>query len=685
MSLFEPKNIAIIGASADKGSVGHDILKNLLTQGYEGDVFPINPKHDKLQGKKTYKSVKDVETDIDLAIIVVPAKVVPVVLKECGEKNIQNIVIISAGFAETHTDEGIRLEEEIKDIANSFSSQLSALSSFNVIGPNCLGIVRPSIHLNASFAAELPPGGGVALISQSGATAVAVMDASERLGIGYSLVASIGNKTVMDESDLLEIAADDAKTQVIGLYLENMKDGRRFLKTAMRCNKPIVLLKAGISEQGSKAASSHTGALAGNDAGIKALCSQSGIIRAENLEEFLDLLEGLSTQPRLASENIAIVTNAGGPGILATDAATIVGLRLPALSEKTEKKLREYLPETASTKNPIDVIGDAGVDRYEAALEAVGESTDIDGLALLLTPQVMTPVQEIANALIEWRKKYPMMPVVTCLMGEKNVQKQRLTIQKAGIPSYETPERAMNVLGALRPVHDCGELSEEKKEDRAEEATSIIEARNGLLDEETAQTLCNLYDIPIASGRVATTEKEALAIANDLGYPVVAKVSSPDILHKTDIGGIITNIQNDDEIKTAFHNMKNSYEIRGIFIQKMMEPGDEFIVGMTRDPSFGPLIMGGLGGIYTEVMHDTSFRIAPIKEEEAYHMLTQLRSWKVLLGARGKAQRDIDGLANIIVRVSQLAFECPQIQSIDCNPILVKEDTAVAIDVKIVL
>lgn len=683
MTLFEPSSIAVIGASADKGSVGHDILRNLLTQGYEGEVFPINPKHEELQGKQAYKSVNDIESAIDLAIIVVPANIVPVVLKECGEKGIQNIVIISAGFSEVHTDEGTALEEEIKQIAQAYE--------MNLIGPNCLGIVRPSLKLNASFAAKLPPAGSVALISQSGATAVAVMDASATLGIGYSLVASIGNKTVMDESDLLEIAADDKQTAVIGLYLENSKDGRRFLRTALHCNKPIVLLKAGVSQKGSEAASSHTGALAGSDAGIEALCKQSGVVRAHTSEEFLDLLEGLSSQPKLASTNVAIVTNAGGPGILATDAADLAGLTLPPLEDRLEKKLREHLPDAASTSNPIDVIGDAGVERYKAALDAVGDSTTIDGVALLLTPQVMTPVKDIAEAVIEWKQRYPLMPIVTCFMGEENVAKQRLIIQKAGIPCYETPERALAVLGALKPVHDYGEWNTKINETRAAQAGEIVQGAKGLLTDETAQELCALYSIPTVKGTLATSEEEALALAEEIGYPVVVKVSSPDILHKTDVGGIVANIQNDDELRKAFARVANcqlptaNCRINGALIQKMLDPGDEFIVGALRDSSFGPLIMVGLGGIYTELLEDTSFRIAPINSEESYRMLTELHAWKVLLGTRGKSQLNIDGLAALVEQVSIMVHECPSIKEIDLNPVFVKENTVTAADIKIVI
>lgn len=682
MSLFEPKSIAVIGASSDVGSVGHDILNNLLTQGYKGDVFPINPKYEELQDKKCFASVNNIEDDIDLAIIVVPAKIVPMVLEECAEKKIQNVVIISAGFSETGTTEGKELEKRINEIA----------ISCNIVGPNCLGIVRPKINLNASFAKELPPQGNVALISQSGATAVAVMDASATLGIGYSLVASIGNCAVMDECDLLEIAEEDDETTVIGFYLESIKDGTRFLEAASQCTKPIVLLKSGVSEKGSEAASSHTGALAGADAGIEALCTQASIVRAHTSEEFLDLLEALSSEPPLPSTNIAIITNAGGPGILATDACSKAKLTLPSLSTKIEAELKKALPDAASTKNPIDVIGDAGVDRYEAALEACGDDPSIDGVAAILTPQVMTPIDEIVDAIITWKKSHDMMPLVTSFMGEENVKDARLKLQKNGVPCFETPERAIMTLGALHPSYTLKAKSYQLNDVRAAAADDIIESDTGLLSEEKIAKLCELYGIPIPEGRLATTEDEAVKIAEDIGYPVIAKISSPDILHKTDIGGIKANLQNEKELRDAYESITSSYEIqdtkykiRGIFVQKMLEAGNEFIVGATADATFGHLVMAGLGGIYAEMLEDIAFRIAPITQDEAYRLLSELKSWEVLLGMRGKKPLDIDHLAQLIETVSQLVYECPQIKDIDFNPIFVKEDGITVADAKIVI
>ncbi len=699
--VLEPTSIAVIGASSTEGKVGHDILKNLLSQGYKGTIYPINPKHDEILGLHAYKSILEVPQPVDLAVVVIPAQYVPQALQECGEKQIKNVIVISAGFGEVHTEEGRKLEEEISSIAEKHHIHL--------IGPNCLGLLRPRIHMNASFAKDLPPDGSVALISQSGAMAVALMDTSSKLGIGYSFVASIGNKAVMDESDFLLMAEKDASTKVIGLYLESIKDGTRFAEIALRIAplKPIVLLKAGVSNAGSKAASSHTGALAGSDAAIEALCTQIGIRRAHTAAEFLDLVRILSTQPSLLSSNIAIITNAGGPGILATDAAEAAGLRLPALTKQTEAELRTHLPAAASTGNPIDVIGDADAKRYKEALDACGDDPSIDGICVVLTPQVMTPCEEIAEAIGEWSRRHSLIPIVTSFMGNDSVEIARDMLRKKNIPCFETPERAIRALAALRPpkiqLHD---QPFERSDFRATKAEALLSEgwnpeastkTNRLLAEETTQELFELYGLEFPAQAVARTKEEAVTIANQIGFPVVAKISSPQILHKTDVGGIQINLQSEEEVEEAFDEiMKNvttnakahvegPYDIRGILIQKFLPVGDEFIVGAIRDPSFGPLVMVGLGGIYTELFKDTAFRIAPVNNKEAYTMLQNLQAWKLLLGMRGKQPSDIDALANLIVTISHMVTECPQIIELDLNPVLVGVDQIVIADAKVVV
>ncbi len=686
MSLLSPSSIAVIGASAQEGKVGHEIFKNLVTQGFKGELYPINPKSGEILGKKVYASVSEIPGKVDLVVIVTPAPTVVGLIEECGKKKIPSVIVITAGFGEIHEEEGKKREKELHAMAKKYDIQL--------VGANCLGVLRPSIGMNASFGKDMPPDGSIALISQSGALAVALMDASPGLHLGYSTVFSIGNKTLLDESDYLEICEKDEKTKVIGLYLESIKDGQRFREVAARvaAKKPIVLLKSGVSEHGKKAASSHTGALAGMDASIDAVCAQAGIRRAHSAQELLDMLRVLSSQPALLSPDIVVITNAGGPGILATDAAEKEGLRLVSLDPKTQARLKPSLPSTASMGNPIDVIGDAGADRFEAALKAAGEDPNVDGVVVLLTPQVMTPCVEIADTVAKMMRKYSLMPVTAAFMGGETIKEAENVLAKHGIPNFPTPERAMAAMAALRPRQSCVPEKKNKRSARANKAAELLKGRQGLLSEHLTQELFSLYDLPLPEQEVAHSPAQAVAIAKRIGYPVIAKVSSPDIAHKTDIGGIRANLKTDADVEAAVKQIEENVRkhapeatMRGVLIQKFLPVGNEFIIGAIRDPSFGPLIMVGLGGIYTELFRDTSFRLAPLGDEEAYDMLQSLKAWKLLLGMRGAATADIASLAEILVTLSHMASECPMIREIDCNPVLVGEKQVVIADVKVIV
>ena len=686
MATFEPKSVAVIGASASEHKVGHMILRNLIEQGYAGDIYPINPKGGEILGKTVYTSLDDISGDVEMAVVVTPAPTVTAVAEECGKKGVEWLVVITAGFSEVHTDDGKKMEDELVKIAKKYK--------MNLVGPNCLGVLRPSVKMNASFAKDMPLDGNIALVSQSGAMAVALMDSSTPLHIGYSLILSIGNKSAMDECDYLELCEKDEKTKVIGMYLESIKDGQRFVEVASRVSKTkhIVLLKSGVSEHGKKAASSHTGALAGSDGAIQAACVQAGIHRAHTSQQFLGLLRTLSNQPALLSRNIAIITNAGGPGILATDAAAIAGLKMPALNEKIVAKLRESLPSSASTVNPIDVIGDALEDRYIAALEACGKDPNIDGIAVILTPQVMTPCTKIAQAVIDAAKKSSLMPIVTSFMGGDTVDEAVDLLAKNGVPNFDTPERALEALGSLKERGAKTQESRTQNTERASKANAVIKGNKGLLDQDTTEALLKLYSIPLPKQGVATNEEEARVLAEKIGYPVIAKIMSPQIIHKTDVGGIRGNLQNDDDLAAAFQDIMRNAEvhmpdatIEGILIQKFLPVGNEFILGGLRDPSFGPMVMVGLGGIYTELFADAVFRIAPIDEREAYCMLPELKSWKLLLGMRGQLQSDIEGIVQALVSLSELMEECTSIKEIDFNPILVSSEGVIFADAKIVV
>lgn len=686
MSLLDPASVAVIGASAQPGKVGHDILKNLLTQGYAGKVYPVNPKGGEILGATAYPSVKDLPETPELAVIVIPAAAVCGALTECADKGVKNVVVISAGFGEVHTEEGKKLEEELVRIATE--------RGINLIGPNCLGIVRPGTGMNASFAKDLPPAGNIAIISQSGATAVALMDAAPAYGLGLSAMLSIGNKAVMDETDVLTLCAADEQTKVIGFYLESIKDGRRFLETAREVTKtkPVVLLKSGVSEHGRKAASSHTGALAGSDAAIDALCAQTGIRRARTSEEFFDLLAALGTQPALPSSRIAVVTNAGGPGILATDAAEKEGLSMPGLTPALAAELKAELPPAASVANPVDVLGDAGADRYEAAIHACLRDRQVDGLCVILTPQVMTPAAEIARVVTDLAASMPLVPVVASFMGGASVEEARAILRAGGIPCFDTPERAVRALAALRVPKDDGEVKVTRDDARALKARALIAGKKGLLDENVTAELFALYGLPLPKHALATSGEEAVRAAEKIGYPLIAKISSPQILHKTDVGGVRANLKSAEEVALAYRDiLQNVREhapeahVEGVLLQQFLPAGDEFIVGAVHDSSFGPLVMAGLGGIYTELFRDTAFRVAPVDTEDAYRMLASLGAWRLLLGMRGKSQSDIDALAALISSVSCMVDECPEIRELDINPVIVRSDGIVIADAKVVI
>lgn len=687
MFTLEPASVALIGASGEEKKLGHYILKNLLESGYKGKIFPVNPKHDELMGVPCFHSVTDIPSAIDMVVIVTPAVTVPSLAEECGKKKVKTIVVISAGFGETGTKEGHAAEEALKKTCEMYD--------MSMVGPNCLGVLRPKIGLNASFATTPRKAGDIALLSQSGAMAVALLDAAAEQHLHFSFVASIGNKTDLDEVSFLEVCEKDKETKVIGLYLESIKDGLTFIDTAKRIGvkKPIVLIKAGVSARGAKAVSSHTGALAGSTAGLDAACEAAGIHRAETTQEFLALLTLLRASPPLLSRNIAIITNAGGPGVLATDASERAGLSLAELSSTTVTTLKAALPPAASAANPVDVLGDALGDRYNVALTAVADDPNVDGIAVLLTPQVMTPCTEVAHAIVAAKKTRSMLPVTTSFMGGEHVEEARSILRQNGIASFETPEEAVRGLKLLlKPDDEKEEEDDSVGDDRASAARQLLKGRTGLVSEEIAAELFALYDLPIPEQAVATSAKEAQQLAEKIGFPVIAKISSPDILHKTDVGGIRTNLKTSNDVKKAYDEIvractKNvpGAAIRGVLLQQFLPIGNEFIVGGLRDDSFGPLVMAGLGGIYTELFKDTCFRIAPVGLKESYEMLASLKSWKLLSGMRGKGALDIDALADVIRKVSRMLSDCPKIIEIDLNPVLVGNTGVVVADTKVVL
>ncbi|MEM0489675.1 MAG: acetate--CoA ligase [Ignisphaera sp.] len=695
--LFKPKSVAIIGASREPGKVGHAILKNIIESGYKGEIYPVNPKADKILGLDVYKSVSEIPGDIDLAVIVVPAQVVLSTLEECGKKGIKHVVVITAGFKEVG-GEGIEREKKLVEIAKKYGVR--------IVGPNCLGIMDLYTPINASFGPTPLRRGGIAFISQSGALLSAILDWSLKTGIGFSKIVSLGNKADLNESDFIEYLGEDPETKVILLYLESITDGRRFISigASVSRKKPIILLKGGTTEAGAKAALSHTGSMAGGITALKAALKKAGIIHVTTVSELFDMAIAFSTQPIPHGDRIGIVTNAGGGGVVTSDILTSKGLKLASLSKQTIDYLRNSLPPMASVYNPVDVLGDAQADRYRLAIEALLKDHNVDGLITILTPQVVTEPEETAKVIIELSKLYPSKPIVAVFIGGDKVEKASKMLIENNIPVYDMPEKGVIAIYGLSMYRELREYVLKTLEhvniydvDRRK-ALSIIESvknqnRKVLLESE-AKEVVKCYGIPVAPTMLATSEDEAVEIAKNMGYPVVLKIASPDIIHKSDVGGVIMNVRSDNDVREAFRSIISNVRrfspqssIYGVVVQKMVPKGREVIIGSTKDPVFGHIVMFGLGGIYAELFKDVSFRLAPLSLYEAKEMVMETKAYNLLKGFRGEPTADIASVINILLRVGKLVTDVPDIVEMDINPLFVYEEGAgsMAIDVKMVI
>lgn len=680
-NLFEPKSVAVIGASSTEGKLGYAVFKNLATLGYKGKLFPINPKGGELLGHPIYKKLSEIKEKIDLAIVMVPAEFVTKVLAECGKQKIKNIVIISAGFKEIGGD-GIKRENAVKKLIEKYK--------FNLIGPNCLGIINTNFRLNASFAEGMPMRGNVGLISQSGAMAVAISDWAYTHNLGFSKIISLGNKAGVNEIDLLEYLEKDKSTKVILMYLESIEDGQKFMKTAKRITKqkPIIVIKSGTSVSGTKAISSHTGSLAGSQEAVKAAFKQSGIIRAETVEDLFNFARGFSYQNLPKDNRVAIISNAGGPAILATDSIESSCLEMSKLEEKTKKELKQNLPETAAVHNPVDIIGDALADRYEKALNAVMPDKNVDAVIVLLTPQIMTEEEKTAEIIAQFSKKFPKKTTFACFMGGKNVTESKKILRLNQVPNYGFPDRAVATLEQMekyalwqkqKPFSNKQYPLQITKTE-SEKLRNKVKKHKGQVPMPLAMEILNKYKIQTPASDLAHSANEAMSIAEKIGFPVVLKICSKDIIHKTDAGGVRVDLKNAEEVKKAYEKMLKdvkvynpSAQIDGVFVQEMTTLGREVIIGMKRDPQFGPLLMFGLGGIYVEVLKDVTFRIAPICLHEAEEMIHEINAIQLLKGVRGAKSIDFKKLAEVICHVSQLALDFPEIQELDLNPLVVNE------------
>ncbi|MHA1379344.1 MAG: acetate--CoA ligase alpha subunit [Candidatus Helarchaeota archaeon] len=698
---FNPKSVAIIGASANPEKVGYAVLNNIIKGGFNGKIYPINPKATEILGVKAYTSVKNVPNSIDLAVIIVPARFVPQVMEECGEKNITAVIVISAGFKEIG-HEGAILEKKLVEICKKYGIRM--------LGPNVLGLTSYSSNtlLNATFAPSAPIKGTIAFVSQSGAMLTSILDWSLQEGIGFSKFVSLGNKADLTSVDFIEALSKDPQTKVILLYLENIVEGERFLEIAEKSKKPIVILKSGTSTAGAKAASSHTGALAGADIAYEMAFKQSGVIRAMDMQSLFDYAIALSTQPIPNGKGVAIVTNAGGPGIICTDAVEKNDLRIASFLNDTVNKLRTGLPAAAAVLNPVDVLGDADSQRYDFALKTCLEDENVNMAIVLMSPQAMTEFEETAKKIIDISPNFKEKPIVTAFMGGKSVEKGAEILTKANIPCFDFPERGVRALRGLalfadfqkslahqEPPFDFKDIDREKVESIFKK---VREDNRLVLLEPEAVSIAAAYGIPVPKVKLTKTPDEAVEVAEKFGLPVVMKICSPQILHKSDLGGVIIGIKTTQEVRNAFRTILDrvtkimpSAEIYGIEVQEMIDIPNykEIIIGMNRDPQFGPLLMTGMGGIYVNFLQDVSFRLnhKGINRKEAFEMVSETKVYSLLKGARGEPPYDIDTLVDTICRIGKLVKDFPIINELDVNPLFVfeKGQKGIALDVKITL
>ncbi len=692
-AFFRPSGVAVIGASEKPGKVGRVVLENIIKSGFPGAVYPVNPNHESVFGLPCYPSVSRIPETPDLAVIIVPAPSVVEVLEECGNSGIPAAVIISAGFKESGRD-GYRRETELRETARRHG--------IRVLGPNCLGLADTFTPLNATFATRSPLPGNVAFMSQSGALCTAVLGWSLENHLGFSRFISLGNKMDVDESDVLEELETDDNTSVIAAYLEGVKDGERFLETAARVgrSKPVVVLKAGVTQAGARAVSSHTGTLAGSEKAYNAAFRRCGALRAETVEDLFMLCRGFSSQPPPRGPKVGVITNAGGPGIIASDALERAGLSLASFTEETAKALRHGLPEAASVYNPVDVLGDAGPERYRLAVSRVLPDPGVDALLVILTPQAMTEVEETARVVAEEARGAEKTVFAVFMGGEESSRAEEI-LREAGVPNFQFPEEAVRTLKAMReyteylarPRRTLVRFDVDRGKVRETFDSVLAQGRKELVEVEAREVLAS-YGLPVARTRLATNLEECIRAAREIGYPVVLKIASPLILHKTDVGGVVVGIRDTDELVNAYEAVTSAARkfvpaasIWGVLVQEMLPPSRELIVGMSRDAQFGPLLMIGLGGIYVEVLGDVSFRLAPVSEEEALEMLRELKSYGLLKGTRGEKAADIEAVVESILRISQMVIDFPEIAEMDINPLRVLEEGkgCLAADARIVL
>ncbi len=696
--ILRPQSVAVIGASRDPNSVGYQIMDNLLGHGFQGPVFPVNPKATAIHSVPAYPTIAEVPQEVDLAVIVVPKQHVLTVVREAVEAGVKGFVVISAGFREVGAD-GIGREEELLELIRG--------KGIRMVGPNCMGVLNtePGVGLNATFAPSMPPPGKVAFMTQSGAMGLSILDYARSLGIGISMFVSAGNKADVSGNDLLEYWRDDPTTELILLYIESFGNPARFVRLAREITrkKPIFVVKSSRTGAGARAAASHTGALAQTDLATDAILKQAGVVRAQTVEELFDLAMAFANQPLPEGNRVAIVTNAGGPGIIIADASESHGLNVTTFSQETEEALRSGLPEEASVRNPVDMIASANAQSYEMALDCVLRDGNIDAAIAAFVPPLGIHTEDIARALVRTNAGHREKTLLAVLMGQEGLPAGMAQLHQADIPGYLFPESAARALSAMwryrkRQTEPEGATVSFDTDDAAVSAAIERTRDSGALklSEPDALRILEAYGIAVTPWKIVEAPSvdelppRAVAAGDELGFPLVLKVVSPEIIHKTDVGGVALDIQSPEELRAAVTGMisrvnehfEKEARIAGLLVQRMAPSGRETIVGLTRIPSVGPMVMFGLGGIYVEALRDVSLRMSPLTDVDAQQMIREVKTHKLLEGLRGEAPRDIEALVEALLRASQLAERHPEIAEMDINPLISQEEGAVAVDAR---
>lgn len=674
---FNPRSVAIIGASSNPNKLSFGIFRNLTQYGYEGQVYPINPNAGEILGLPCYPRIEDVPGSVDLAVLAVSARLTPDIIRACGEKGVKAIVVISGGFREVG-EEGAELEQRCLELVKSYGMRM--------IGPNCVGTMDLYSGLNTTFIHGIPDRGHIGFLSQSGAICGGIVDYVRGKRVGFSCFASLGNEADVIETDLIEYLVEDPNTHVIAAYVEAIRDGRRFIDVAREvCKvKPVVILKAGKSSAGARAVSSHTGSIAGSMAAYHAAFKQSGVIEVESVSELFDVAVALDYQPLPAGKRVVLLTNSGGPAALASDSIAEYGHQLANLNEETQQRLRGLLNPSAQVTNPVDMLGGAEPTDYGEALKIILQDQNVDVVVPILVPQALIKPEMVARELHHAWKGSP-IPMMCCFMGDQSVKEARNFLHEHGIPMYTFPESIGKVLGAMSRYHSWKVRSPSRSQEpplitQKQEVRSILDAHSGesALGERVAREILQAYGCPIVEGGFASSPEQAGTLAASLGGKVVLKIVSPDLFHKSEVGGIQLGIEGKSETETAYRDLVSRIQqnhpktrIEGVLVEKMAPGGVEVVIGIRRDPNFGPLLMFGLGGIYVELFKDVAFRIAPFCDEEALEMIYETKAGQLLDGFRGQPRGDLEAVVACMQKLSQIALDFEEISEIEINPLVV--------------